>query len=129
MKKKCPQGGVNDGGVEALTSYVLVALLEAGEGQMTSATLDAISCLLSYPVPSKQPYNLALKSYALALAGRSEAVQVLGELMAQAVVAPNSTYWELPAGHSEWLRHLPVKRIPSLLYHCLTSLIFFSFLF
>lgn len=92
---------MSDGGDEALTSYLLVALLEATEGQVTPATLNAATCLLTLPTPSKHPYNLALRAYALALVRHHKAVEVLRELLAQAVVTSSDIHWELPIGHSE----------------------------
>lgn len=77
--------------------------MEAGEGATSSAVLNATSCLLSLPSPSHHPYSLALRAYALALVGLPEAEETLKSLMAQAVVASNSTYWELPVGYSECL--------------------------
>lgn len=94
------KGGVEDRGVEALTAYVLVALLESGAQNITSATLNATSCLLNTR-SSLSPYILALKAYALALAERPEAMVVLNELMARAVVTPNSTHWKHSTAYSQ----------------------------
>ncbi|KAK7083640.1 A-macroglobulin complement component [Halocaridina rubra] len=69
-----------------LTAYVLIALLE-GNPTVTSATISAIGCISS--VTSTSTYVNALKAYALALAGNTNA----GALI-------DSVYNELNAGIS-----------------------------
>nr|AYV97196.1 alpha-2 macroglobulin [Portunus trituberculatus] len=92
---KSMQGGVSNSKTPApLTAYVLVSLLEGGE-QPTAPPLDmAAQCLNG--VSSRHPYTLALKAYAMALAGRPEAADVLTELESIANVTSNSMYWKLP---------------------------------
>lgn len=97
---KALKGGIANRGREALTAYVLISLKEAGEESNSSAVVNATSCLLSLPAPSQHPYSLALRAYALALVGESEARTALASLMAQAVVTSSSMYWELPKGYS-----------------------------
>ncbi|XP_063849335.1 alpha-2-macroglobulin-like [Scylla paramamosain] len=96
---KSMQGGVSDSKTPApLTAYVLMSLVEGGE-QPSAPPLDmAIQCLSS--VSSRHPYTLALKAYAMALAGRPEAADVLTELENAAVVTSNSMHWKLPEDRS-----------------------------
>uniref|UniRef100_A0A0N7ZA31 Alpha-macroglobulin receptor-binding domain-containing protein n=1 Tax=Scylla olivacea TaxID=85551 RepID=A0A0N7ZA31_SCYOL len=91
------QGGVSNSKTPApLTAYVLMSLVEAGE-QPSAPPLDmAAQCLSS--VSSRHSYTLALKAYAMALAGRPEAADVLTELENAAVVTSNSMHWKLPEG-------------------------------
>lgn len=91
------QGGV--GGEESrvpLTAYVLVSLLEAGEEPDDPAVINATMCIKSHT--THYAYTLALKAYALALAGDAEAQTVMQQLMDKAIVRKNSTHWELPRG-------------------------------
>ncbi|XP_063886499.1 pregnancy zone protein-like [Scylla paramamosain] len=96
---KALKGGIEGRGREALTAYVLISLLEAGQESFSPTVLSAKSCLLSQESPSYHPYILALKAYALALVGVPEAGDALRALMSQAVVTSNSTHWELPTGY------------------------------
>lgn len=79
-----------------LTAYVLVALLEGGEEPTAEPLSKAAECLNT--VSSRHPYTLALKAYALALAGRPEADAAMTELLDVATITNNSTYWVLPEG-------------------------------
>ncbi|KAK4317436.1 hypothetical protein Pmani_011444 [Petrolisthes manimaculis] len=76
-----------------LTAYVLISLLEAGEEPGSSAVTNATICLNSYS--THDPYTLALKAYALALAQNAEAQIIMQQLMNKAIVRKNSTHWEL----------------------------------
>ncbi|XP_071524396.1 alpha-1-inhibitor 3-like [Panulirus ornatus] len=79
-----------------LTSYVMISLLEAGEAPTSSNVSAAAKCLKADT--SQDPYTLALKAYALSLGRLPEGETVLQQLLDQAIVAKNSTYWELPKG-------------------------------
>nr|XP_045625235.1 murinoglobulin-2-like isoform X1 [Procambarus clarkii] len=90
------------GGIEGsdspvpLTAYVMIALLEASDESCTASSCLAAQCLRADT--SHDPYVMALKAYAFALAMLPEAEAVLQKLLAQAVVTKNSTYWVLPKG-------------------------------
>ncbi|XP_063596598.1 alpha-1-inhibitor 3-like [Penaeus indicus] len=79
-----------------LTAYVLIALLEAGVPINTPIVLDAGRCVLADS--SNDPYTLALKAYALALAKDPNAQRVIQDLLSLAVVENNALYWNLPQG-------------------------------
>lgn len=99
------QGGVSDSKTPApLTAYVLVSLLEGGEDPSAPPLDMATQCLSS--VSSTHPYTLALKAYAMALAGRPEAADVLTELENIATVTSNSMHWKLPEGTVMRTHHL-----------------------
>ncbi|XP_063596596.1 alpha-2-macroglobulin-like protein 1 [Penaeus indicus] len=75
-----------------LTAYVLAALIEAGTPSKASFVKHATRCLLSDK--SNDPYTLALKSYALTLAGISKGKKLLHQLIDLAVVKKNAMYWQ-----------------------------------
>ncbi|XP_042889945.1 pregnancy zone protein-like [Penaeus japonicus] len=77
-----------------LTAYVLISLLEAGTETSTSVVKNAIHCITSDS--STDPYTLALKAYALALARHTEGGILLRKLLDLAVVEKNAMYWKLP---------------------------------
>ncbi|XP_042230883.1 alpha-1-macroglobulin-like [Homarus americanus] len=93
------KGGIqgNDSPVP-LTSYALISLLEAGESSGRHIS-EAAFCLLA--VDTQDPYTLALKAYALALARLPDAETVMQQLISQAVETNAAMYWELPAGASK----------------------------
>lgn len=96
-EKIFPQGGIaGKDSLVPLTAYVMISLLEAGERPSSPLVVEAAKCLANDY--SQDPYTLALKAYALALGRLPEAQQMLDQLLDQAVVAKNSTHWELPRG-------------------------------
>ncbi|KAK3869382.1 hypothetical protein Pcinc_025298 [Petrolisthes cinctipes] len=91
------KGGLDNGGSPVpLAAYILVSLLESGELSTSRTVSEAAFCLLADN--TQDPYTLALKSYALALASAPEAETVVQQLIALATVTPTSMYWDLPAG-------------------------------
>ncbi|KAK4309869.1 hypothetical protein Pmani_018530 [Petrolisthes manimaculis] len=91
------KGGLDNGGSPVpLAAYILVSLLESGELATSRTVSEAAFCLLADN--TQDPYTLALKSYALALASAPEAEMVVQQLIALATVTPTSMYWDLPAG-------------------------------
>ncbi|XP_047485551.1 alpha-1-inhibitor 3-like isoform X2 [Penaeus chinensis] len=78
-----------------LTAYVLAALIEAGTPSRASFVKHAARCILSDK--SKDPYTLALKSYALTLAGHPNGKKLLRQLIDLAVVKKNAMYWNRQA--------------------------------
>lgn len=78
-----------------MTAYILAALLEAGELTTSRAVSEAAFCLINDK--SDDPYTLAIKTYALALAGAPEAASLLTQLLAKATTTTEGLYWELPA--------------------------------
>ncbi|KAG0728380.1 Murinoglobulin-1 [Chionoecetes opilio] len=93
---KAMKGGIagNESPVP-LTAYVLSALLEAGELSTNKAVSEAAYCLTQDT--NADPYTLALKTYALALADAPEAVTLLTQLLAKAQVTKDGMYWQLPS--------------------------------
>ncbi|XP_071547683.1 alpha-2-macroglobulin-like protein 1 [Panulirus ornatus] len=96
---KALKGGIvgNDSSIP-LTAYVLISLMEAGADPSSAEVTRATACLLDSTRDLLDPYVLALKSYALALARHPDARQTLQLLLDQAVVQSNSTFWNLPDG-------------------------------
>ncbi|KAG7168906.1 Murinoglobulin-2-like 1, partial [Homarus americanus] len=94
---KSMKGGVGESDSPVpLTAYVMIALMEAGDLSCNPLFCPAAECIQAST--SQDPYTLALKAYAMALAGLTEANTVLQNLLGQAIVAKNSTHWELPKG-------------------------------
>jgi len=81
-------GGVQ--GKTALTAYVAIALLEAGE---TSASAKAISYLESKLGEIDDSYTMAITTYALELAGSARKDEAHTKLMALAQEDDNGLHW------------------------------------
>ncbi|ROT63906.1 alpha 2 macroglobulin [Penaeus vannamei] len=93
-------GGLADSGTPVpLTAYVLTALIEAGTIPTARIVTDATRCVLSDS--SSDPYTVAVKAYALALAKHPEAQTLLQQLIDMAVVEENAMYWETATGSSK----------------------------
>lgn len=91
------QGGLaGKGSPVPLTAYVLISLLEAGTPINTPVVMDTGRCVLSDS--SRDPYTIALKAYALALAKHEGAQQLLLQLLNMAVEEKNAIYWNLSRG-------------------------------
>ncbi|XP_069952469.1 alpha-2-macroglobulin-like [Cherax quadricarinatus] len=91
------KGGLGDDSSPVpLTAYVLISLLEAGEPPSSAAISEAAFCLLADQ--SQDPYTAALKAYALALSGLSEAQSVIEKVINTAMENSHSMHWEIPAG-------------------------------
>ncbi|XP_069182538.1 alpha-2-macroglobulin [Procambarus clarkii] len=91
---KCMRGNI--AGQESpvpQTAYVVTALLETGMKPTTTVILNATSCVANDS--SQDIYTMALKSYALALAKRKEAHQVLQQLTGKANVTKNTIHWDI----------------------------------
>ncbi|XP_042359642.1 CD109 antigen [Plectropomus leopardus] len=91
------QGGLN--GPVSLTAYVLIALLEDSDikdqyGSQVSEALMFLETRLAIGVSSN--YSLSLLTYALALAGSSNADKALGELMGRAEMSDGLPMWSSP---------------------------------
>ncbi|XP_069170675.1 alpha-1-inhibitor 3 isoform X3 [Procambarus clarkii] len=94
---KAMKGGIDGSDSPVpLTAYVMIALLEANDKSCSQADCLAAQCLQADS--SSDPYVMALKAYAFALAKLPEAEVILQKLLEQAVVTKNSTHWELPKG-------------------------------
>ena len=103
-------GGLN--GNTALTAYVAIALMEAGEG---SASSKAIAFLERGLNDLDDPYTTAIVSYALELAGSGRAAVAYNKLMSMAVNTEDGLSWgtpqfELP--QSPEPRAIGVRRFP-----------------
>nr|AGJ71756.1 macroglobulin [Palaemon carinicauda] len=96
---KAMRGGIKeDGSSVPLTAYTMISLLEAGEESSLSSATSAAECLRADS--SKDPYILALKAYAFALAKDDIAQSLLGQLLSLATDEGKSMHWELR--RSEW---------------------------
>ncbi|XP_063596628.1 alpha-2-macroglobulin-like [Penaeus indicus] len=84
-----------------MTAYVLISLLESGISADDPFVLNSIKCILSDS--SSDPYGLALKAYALALAQHASSKKVLQELIDLATMEENIMHWDLPKGRSNAL--------------------------
>lgn len=90
------QGGASDKNSSVpLTAYVLAALIEAGAPLKAPFVKHATRCILSDK--SKDPYTLALKTYALTLARNPKGKKLLRRLIDLAVVKKNALYWNRQA--------------------------------
>ncbi|XP_070001311.1 alpha-2-macroglobulin-like protein 1 [Penaeus vannamei] len=76
-----------------LTAYVLIALLEAGAPADAPIVLQTTRCVLGDM--TRDPYTIALKAYALALAGHPRYTAVLLQLLELAVEDDEGMYWEV----------------------------------
>lgn len=81
-----------------MTAYVVISLLESGVPIDAPLVAYSIRCISSDS--SNDPYTLALKAYALALAQDSSSQQVLQELLDLAVTEENLMHWDMPKGTS-----------------------------
>jgi len=81
-------GGVQ--GKDALTAYVTIALLEAGE---TGAANKALTYLEGRLGAIDDPYGLALATYALELGGSGQAAQAVQKLLAAATEDESGLHW------------------------------------
>jgi CD109 antigen len=77
-------------GKTALTAYVAIALLQAGE---QSSSLKAVSYLEKQLNQTDEPYNLALMSYAFELARSAEIGEAHDKLMKLAKEDENGMHW------------------------------------
>ncbi len=77
-------------GKDALTAYVAMALMEAGE---TSASAKAVAYLESRLAGMKDAYTLAITSYVLELAGSPARDAVYGALMELAIEDESGLHW------------------------------------
>lgn len=76
-----------------LTAYVLIALLEAGVPADAPIVTQTTRCVSDDT--TRDPYTIALKAYALALAGHPRYTAVLQQLLELAVEDDEGMYWEL----------------------------------
>lgn len=81
-------GGVS--GKDALTAYVTVALIEAGQKDAAAKAVDYLDGRLG---AAGDPYSLALMAYALELAGSDKASMAYDALMAAAEQDDDGLHW------------------------------------
>ncbi len=81
-------GGVQ--GKTALTAYVAIALMEAGD---TSASADAVAYLEDELADIDDPYTMAIVAYALELADSPEADEAYEQLMDMAEEDDDGLHW------------------------------------
>ncbi|KAB7508100.1 Alpha-2-macroglobulin-like protein 1 [Armadillidium nasatum] len=86
-----------------LTSFVLISLIEAGESSSSTAVSEALFCI-NAAKPTTNPYSLAVKAYALALANSPDTQAALDQLLKLAKTSAGSLYWELPAQYGKYLK-------------------------
>ncbi|XP_077514664.1 pregnancy zone protein-like isoform X1 [Amblyomma americanum] len=78
------KGGVQGTSLSPLTSYVLIALLEANVTLSRSVLNAAIQCLIEETPHEQDSYSLALQAYALALSNHHDAQQTFDLLWSRA---------------------------------------------
>lgn len=81
-------GGVE--GKDALTAYIAIALLEAGEKSSSAKAIEYLENRLS---ELNNPYTAAITAYALELAGSKAREEAHGKLLALAQEDENGLYW------------------------------------
>ena len=81
-------------GNTALTGYLAIALLEAGD---RDASASALSFLESQLYEINDPYTMAIAAYALALGDSPRAADAHERLMGMAAGDDNGLYWDGPA--------------------------------
>jgi CD109 antigen len=86
-------GGVQ--GKDALTAYVTIALLEAGQ---SGAAQKAVSYLEGRLEATNDPYGLALVTYALELGGSDRREEALQKLLAAAISDDEGLHWSTGRG-------------------------------
>ncbi|XP_069955764.1 murinoglobulin-1 isoform X2 [Cherax quadricarinatus] len=82
-----------------LTAYVMIALLEAGLDPNVEAVSSATTCVTDDL--SQDPYTLALRAYALALAQHPKTQEVLQQLTDEAKETKNDMHWEIWSGNTK----------------------------
>ncbi|XP_025830784.1 alpha-2-macroglobulin-like isoform X2 [Agrilus planipennis] len=88
-------GTSNENSTAALTSYVIISILESGIELKEKVRNDAQFCIRGHHSPDK--YTLAISSYALSLIGwQSEATRALRRLLEIAIVEDNLMWWSSP---------------------------------
>ncbi|RXG56539.1 Pregnancy zone protein [Armadillidium vulgare] len=92
---KAMQGGVDSESPALLTAYVVISLIEAGESINSTTISEALSCI-NASEPTTNPYSLAIKAYALALAKSPDTQAILDELMDISTNSDVGLYWEFP---------------------------------
>ncbi|KAB7500273.1 Ovostatin-like protein [Armadillidium nasatum] len=93
---KAMQGGVDSGSPSMLTSYVVISMVEAGEWNNSTVISEALSCI-NATLTTTNPYSLAIKAYALALAKSLYTQAVLDQLLSLSTSSANGLYWEIPS--------------------------------
>ncbi|KAB7499888.1 Alpha-2-macroglobulin-like protein 1 [Armadillidium nasatum] len=92
---KAMQGGVDSESPSLLTAYVMISLIEAGESNNSTVISEALSCINDAETTTN-PYSLAIKAYALALAKSPDTQAILDELMNISTNSDVGLYWEFP---------------------------------
>lgn len=82
---------------------MLISLIEAGESSSSTAVSEALFCI-NAAKPTTNPYSLAVKAYALALANSPDTQAALDQLLKLAKTSAGSLYWELPAQYGKYLK-------------------------
>ncbi|RXG60417.1 Alpha-2-macroglobulin-like protein 1 [Armadillidium vulgare] len=85
-----------------LTAFVLIALIEAGESVNSKSVGGALFCL-NNAAPTTNPYSLAVKTYALALAKSLDTQATLDQLLNRATISDDTMYWQLSDQHESSL--------------------------
>ena len=104
---KIVQGGLSEGGKPILlSSYVLAALLEAGENVASDEVARAITCIQGIDPENSgafDPYESAIKANALSLAKHQDTETVLNVLFSNAVNSSSGMYWDIPNSGKPYL--------------------------
>lgn len=84
-----------------LTAFVLIALIEAGESVNSKSVGGSLFCL-NNAAPTTNPYSLAVKTYALALAKSLDTQAILDQLLNRATISDDTMYWQFSDQHGKY---------------------------
>jgi len=88
-------GGLGEGKPVQLSSYVMIALLEAGEDPASEVIGNALFCLQGKDQDTTDVYQMAVKAYALSLARHADAGPTLKQLFIPAKTTSSGMYWSV----------------------------------
>ncbi|KAF2362522.1 Alpha-2-macroglobulin thiol-ester bond-forming [Trinorchestia longiramus] len=94
------KGGVGEGGSPGvLSSYIMAALIEAGEEPTSKAIAEAVTCIEAATAPDTKGANdlylLALKAYAYSLARLPETGAVIADLISKSTQNTQGVFWDI----------------------------------
>ncbi|XP_074651835.1 murinoglobulin-1-like isoform X2 [Tubulanus polymorphus] len=94
------KGGLSGGSsTVGLTTFVLMAMLEAGLGSESTAVVAAVGCLESQTIDQTDPYLVALMAYTYSLYNPSskKALDLMAVLLTLSINSDGMTHWQRPA--------------------------------
>lgn len=76
-----------------LSSFVLISLLIAGESPSSRVVKEGLTCIEA-DKEIDDPYSLAVRAYVLALAGSSDAKDIVNSLLSIFARTTGTLYWD-----------------------------------